>query len=547
MKRAFHLGRPLELLTFAVVGSVLALFASPAYAQDPNTPPPTPAESTPQLQPAPPGTSEANVPEPPPGPALQPIPPPPLHAPLAGYGDGTFYLRDPHDWFELFPKGRLQLDGYFFPNRGGVPTVMGKPVEPNSSADTRPKDTATVRRARVELLGSIIHHFDFQIAGEWATVPGLGAIGGVTDAFVIVDYLSFLKLQVGQFDAPFTMENRTSDKYFDFMERSLAVRAFAVPLNKEVGGMLFGWLPKQVAYYSAGVFNGNGMDFKAQDGSAAIIGRAFVAPLAWTKTSELHPFLKQIWVGASIWWQKDTNIGGAVAANVTGAAQNDLTAMTTQGGFTFFNSNYGNSTNGAGQAIRSHLTPDGTVLKWAVEVNLPVWEKYGLRFEYTHQKMGIAQYDDTNPTVAKLVRSGPLTGGTLDGSALYLEAYAWILGDMHFIETPGIEPMPRVRQLLVPKPKWALMVAAKYERVSFDVGGLPLVAAAPGGATTNPAQGHYQVDAFELGLNAWATKHVRITGNYILNRIDGTSSQIKGNYFFNRNEHELLLRLGVNL
>ncbi|MGZ3430124.1 MAG: hypothetical protein ACXVCV_25910, partial [Polyangia bacterium] len=68
---------------------------------------------------------------------------PPANLPLAGYANGSFFLRDPHDWFVLFPKGRLQVDWYNFLNRGDVPAG----VVPNSSADPRAKDTIFVRRA----------------------------------------------------------------------------------------------------------------------------------------------------------------------------------------------------------------------------------------------------------------------------------------------------------------------------------------------------------------------------------------------------------------
>src|SRR6185369_6219057 len=164
------------------------------------------------------------------------VPPP---ASIAGYTNSGFFIRDPKEWFVLMPKGRLHMDWYNFLNRGDVPSG----VDPNSSKDPRPRNTIFLRRARLEVQGTIVGHFDFSIGGEFSNAPGLGSSGSVTDAFIIVDYLSFLKLQVGQFDAPFTLENRTSDKYFDFMERSLAVRAFGVPFNKEIGGMIFGWLP----------------------------------------------------------------------------------------------------------------------------------------------------------------------------------------------------------------------------------------------------------------------------------------------------------------
>ncbi|MEO6954395.1 MAG: porin [Polyangia bacterium] len=459
--------------------------------------------------------------------------------PWAGYQNGTFYLRDPHDWFVLYPKGRLQIDGYLFPNRGASPATG---VTPNSASDARPRDTIFVRRARVELLGTVIGHFDFQIAAEYASTPQTGSTGIVSDAFVIVDYLAWLKLQVGQFDAPFTMENRTSDKYIDFMERSLAVRALGVPLNKDQGGMLWGWLPKQLAYYSAGVFDGDGGSFKSQDSRPAIIGRGFVAPLAFMGAR--HPWLQQLWVGGSFWWKNEINAGGPVAANLTGAAQNDITSMTTQGAQTFFSSSYADGKNAAGSPVRSHLAPWGRTLKWAVEANVPFWRRMGARFELVHDDIALARYDDSGTANAALARAPGLRGAQLRGTAYYLELFGWIIGDSSFLQTPGLEPMPRLKRGPVPRPRWGLMLALKYGHLGMDLGG---ITAAGTGVTSDPTQGHYSVDTFEAGLNAWGTNHVRLTADYVVNYIDGTSAQVRANYFYRRAEHEVLLRVGINL
>ena len=74
---------------------------------------------------------------------------------------------------------------------------------------------------------------------------------------------------------------------------------------------------------------------------------------------------------------------------------------------------------------------------------------------------------------------------------------------------------------------------------------------AGGTLVADPQAGNVQVHVFELGLNAWATKHVRLTVNYIMNYITGddanASAAIKKNYFFGRAEHELLARVGINL
>jgi len=525
----------------AIAGPVPAPAQSTTIAQSTTTQSTTPAQST-----TPPQSSW-------PAPWFWTPPAPTLPGePLAGYNAGSFYLRDPHNWFVLFPKGRLQIDWYNFLNRGDPPAG----VDPNSAKDPRPKDTLFVRRVRPEIQGIIANHFEFQLGGEFGTVPGVGQYGTLTDAFINVNYTPYLQLQVGQFDAPFTLENRTSDKYFDFMERSLAVRAFGVPANKDDGGMLWGYFPNKLLYYSFGVFNGDGQGYKNQDNKPALIGRAFVAPLApWSRGRR---WIEELWVGGSIWWQPNTNLGEAsgVAPSVTGSTLNDLSSMTTQGGFGFFSSNYNNGTDANKNPIRSHLAPNGDTLKWAVEANIPIW-KLGARFELVHQSIALGQYNDsTNLMTASVVRTpGPVASGVLEGYGYYVELYGWLLGDRTMLEMPGIEPMPRLNRFVpAAEPKWGLMLAARYEHLGFNVNGLT-----PAGAKADPAQGDYSIDAVEVGLNAWLTKHVRLTCNYVLNYIGGfdakattdpantDAANLKKNFFYGRGEHELLFRAAVAL
>ena len=467
-------------------------------------------------------------------------------APLAGYANGSFFLRDPHDWFVLFPKGRLQVDWYNFLNRGDVPAG----VTPNSSADLRPKDTLFVRRARVELQGTFVRHFDFHIAGEFTTTPVAGSNGALADAFVIVDYFPFLKLQAGQFDAPFSLENRTSDKYLDFMERGATVRYLAVPFNKDQGAMLWGWLPKDIAYYSIGLFDGEGQNFKNQDNQAAILGRAFVAPVAWLSAAARNPWMHDIEIGGSFWWQHATNQGGFVAG-AAGSTQNDRPSIGTEGGFTFFSANYNVATDALGNAIREHLAPNGDAVKWGLELRVPIW-KWGIQSELIHVDEHLASYYDSvnvpnaatgSWSGASFSRSPPRPGGVLEGYGWYIEAFAWILGNVNMLETPGLEPMPHIKSFAAaPAPRWGLRVLARYEHVGFDVRGL---AAVDGSA--DPGAGSYELHTFALGLDGWATKHVRVTANYLMNYIDGSAPLVQKNLFYQRPEHELLFRLGINL
>ena len=73
-------------------------------------------------------------------------------------------------------------------------------------------------------------------------------------------------------------------------------------------------------------------------------------------------WLEDMHVGASFWWKKASNNGlsAGVTPSLTGPTQNDLAAMTTQGGFGFFSANYANGTDAQGNPIRSHLAPNGT-------------------------------------------------------------------------------------------------------------------------------------------------------------------------------------------
>ena len=215
--------------------------------------------------------------------------------PIAGFTDGTAFLRSPDNQFVLLPSGRLQVDGYAF-------------VRPTSEM---PEATVLLRRARLELAGWVGSWFYYSIAGDFALGAPAGAdprpqsFIATTDDFVAVAPLKDkVILQVGQFDAPFTLENRTSDKYFDFMERSLAVRAFGVPGNKDIGVMAFGTLPKKLAYYSVGVFDGEGQNIRNQDNYFAVIGRAFVSPLApWARLrTEIQRPLSWRRRSSTSWW-----------------------------------------------------------------------------------------------------------------------------------------------------------------------------------------------------------------------------------------------------
>jgi hypothetical protein len=84
--------------------------------------------------------------------------------------------------------------------------------------------------------------------------------------------------------------------------------------------------------------------------------------------------------------------------------------------------------------------------------------------------------------------------------------------------------------------------------VTFNITGLPGVADPASGTTTaDPAVGLYKLHQLGAGFDAWGTKHVRLTVNYFYNFLEGDAPNLKKNYYFQRGEHELLFRAGINL
>ncbi len=223
---------------------------------------------------------------------------PELAAPLAGYSDRNFFLRDRHSWFVLVPKGRVQVDYFNFLSRPALPAgiVAGSAADPRVPL----RDTIFIKRARLGIAGTIARGIDFRVENDFASQPGPGQYGTLADASVVINYTSWIRLEAGQFYTPLTLENATSENFTDFMEKSATVR-FVAPSARDIGGMLFGDLPRGFGRWYFGLFNGEGQNAKNLDNQPAVVSRAFIAPL--TLLPHRPSWTDEIWVGGSVWWQ----------------------------------------------------------------------------------------------------------------------------------------------------------------------------------------------------------------------------------------------------
>jgi phosphate-selective porin OprO and OprP len=475
-------------------------FAAPSFAQEP--PPPPPPPPSPEVAPVPPA-------EPLPPPPAPPPPAAPAPEPLAGFSDGTAFLRSADGEFVLLPNGRLQVDGYFF-----------------KSDNPTPNNGFLLRRARAELAGWVGPWFFFSIAGDFAAGSPAGAnpvaqanLNATDDYVAIAPWGDLAILQFGQFDAPFTLENRTSDKYFDFMERSITVRAFGAPTNKEVGFMVHGIHPEKLFYYSAGLFNGDGQNYRNADKSFDFIGRAWLAPLALTKLDAI----KSITLGGSVWLGKKNNAL-------------PVATQSTQGGFAFFKPSW-STTNAMGVTVPYELHQNGDLTAWALEADAPLAHRTGLRWEYVNKKQKLATNDVTKPD--KQIPGGP---ATLKGYSTYGEAWFWVLGDDRIIGAPGLQLPPRLKKFGTTAPRSGLMLATRVEYLNETVTEAADTAALMLG---DKVAGRTKVTSFELGANYWYSKRYRTTFNYVLNHFGGDAPFVQA--LKSKQEHEFLFRLAIAL
>jgi len=447
----------------------------------------------------------ASAPPAPSAPAEPPREPPPgPHEQLAGLAGERAFLRSPSNEIVLFPSVLLQVGGAFFPKQ-----------------QDNLRSGFSLRRARLELAGWMGSMFYFDVGGDFApgTDPALPSGHPPTDAFVAFapeDDDVFI-LQIGQFDAPFSLENRTAEAYTPFIERSLAVRAVAVPYNKDLGLMVHGTDPARSVYYSAGVFNGEGPELRNADNRFDFVGRLSVAPLARTSID----LLREASLGASAWYGQHV-------------AERPFPQQTTPGGFVIFDPVWM-----LGQMATQtlDLRESGSALTLGGEVNLPIGHRFGLRGEGFFKKQDL----DEDSVAADGSTLQTLGRAKLQAIAGYGEAWVWVLGNDRFLPRPGFELPARLGRLAEPPAEHGLMLTARGELLKEDLTSTQTLLADPNLATT-------RVTTFALAANYWYGRRVRASLNYVLNLFAGTTENVKATIAtVGKSEQEILLMVAMGL
>jgi phosphate-selective porin len=314
----------------------------------------------------------------------------------------------------------------------------------------------------------------------------------VYDGYVGYEADPLLRIQAGQFNTPFTMENVTSSRWLDAMERSLTVRTLGAPYNKDLGVMLWGNAPSGLFDYQLGVFGGDGMNRPSVDNRVDVMGRALVRPLASREDA-----LGKLHLGGSFrYGRRDPDY-----------VFYDAPAMTTPGGYAYWTPVYGKG------ATETHVVPANQQFAAAAELYVPL-EKFDLKSEVVYVREGRreafvnALWDNERY-------------GTLSGVGGYAQVSFWLMGSPRVNGHPGTFPVIKAPKVAgAPSPS-GLQLALRGEilRLKYDSNsGTPELEAGFLDKETNKIT----VNAYQAALTYWATKHVRLTAEYSLYQFPGS-------------------------
>ena len=385
-------------------------------------------------------------------------------------------------------------------------------------AGAAPAHGFALRRARLELAGEFFQQWQWQLGAEFApsaagnvaantaalsckvnaTTSSLGCnpaespvdaptvSPAPTDVFVNFAPSPWANVQAGQFYLPFSLENRISDNTTAFLERALVIRTLAAPLQRDLGAMFWGESPDRVLYYSVGLVNGDGPNRPNADTRYDVVGRAFVRPFAKTTTSPTR--WAQLGVSVHAGSRDSTKVGY------------DMPALTTSQGFAFWRPTY---TDSNGRLI--HVIPSSAQQAFGGDLYLPVG-KFDVTGEFVY-----ASYD-TREAVDGLQLS-PFTErlGQLKGWGYYAQVGYWILGDHDIFGYPSYGRPIHV-DLAQPQQvaRHGLQVVARVDQL-----GLTYQGSSRGGTDdAKTPSGDVNVTSFNLGVNYWATRHLRVSVNY---------------------------------
>ncbi len=181
------------------------------------------------------------------------------------------------------PELKLVLGGFIQINfeDGDVSAFEGR------FGQTAIKDRFRLRRARLNLTGDYAEQFDFKLEGDFGQSDGTSGnrtAFSATDVWVNYHEFPAAQVKIGQYKAPFGLEQLTPDTSLLTIERTLPTGA--ITPDRQIGAELWGkpftsiWPEqKDLLTYYAGIFNGNGRNITVNDNNNFMfVGRLELQP-----------------------------------------------------------------------------------------------------------------------------------------------------------------------------------------------------------------------------------------------------------------------------
>ena len=210
-----------------------------------------------------------------------------LKQPTAAVPDGKFKTKMIQDGKTYVEKSVPQVEKLpiYVQQRGAeLKLVLGGFVQMNFEdgavsafegrfGQTAIDDRFRLRRARINLTGDFAEQFDFKMEGDFGQSDGTSGnrtAFSATDIWVNWHQFPAAQIKIGQYKAPFGLEQLTPDTTLFTIERTLPTGA--ITPDRQIGVELWGkpftsiWPEqKDLLTYYAGIFNGNGRNITVND------------------------------------------------------------------------------------------------------------------------------------------------------------------------------------------------------------------------------------------------------------------------------------------
>lgn len=464
---------------------------------------------------------------------------------LAGYRGGVF-LRDSSDEIRFHVRGRLHLDFHSFHGNGTDELQT-------ESGGMLLSPRLVVRRARIEAAADLSRRwfalFGLDFGSPSVTNPTGGqdsAIGTfqtpapsatLANAYIDYTFLRQLHVMIGQHQAPFSMENRTGNNSFTWLERNMPIRSFVVPNGKEIGMVLWGDVNDvHTLSYELGVFLGDGPNRPQVDAYPDFIGRVFARP--WARSGATSA-LDKVQIGLS--FHRGMRDPKYVAY--------DYPAITTAFGWTLWNPSYRDS-----QERIIRVLPWGGQTRIGGELRIPV-KRFDLRSEAYWVDNG------TREAVNGSQLSHTERLGNVRGVGYYFQVSAWPWGDAFVVGDPGFSRPPRLDlSKTTTTSKRGVELSAIFAGIEADYDGAARdglydlnTPGSPNGAPTT-----ISIQEIGAGATYWHSQFVRVSVNYLAYHTGGSDleknlAKVPGNLVANPISsarastwhHELGMRVGL--